>query len=572
MPPAERPSFVGVAIRDLARLRTVAVTVSRHGFGELVMRTPLGLRLFAVEAPPDGDATLDQATPAVRFARLLGSLGPTFIKLGQILSMRKDLLPAEWIVALETLQDRAPVLAFETVREVVESSLGAPLSELYADFSREPLATASIAQTHRATTLGGERVVVKVQRPGIEATMRSDLDLLFLAAQVLEASIDEMGLLGVSDVVAEFEKGLLRELDFREELANLLSARQLLDLERRIAVPRPHPELSCRTVLTMQLFEGVALRQLERDSPAAKHAVEEIVHAACKQVFLDGFFHGDPHAGNILVGDDGTVCMLDLGLMGKLSEAQRDDLVSLIFATITGDSSSIARILLKMGTPTQRVSLSDLRAEIERIRGKYLAVTSLDQVDSSGFAQEFAEAAQRFRIKLAPEYSILTKAATTIEGLIRNLHPSVDLVAIARPYVQQVLTRRLSPFAMLQDFAGEAGGLASLLRRIPTQLDQVLHDVETGNLQIRAVTPELDQVPALLHQLAGRLGLTAFALAMTLCAVIVLPDRDPHWAQIALCVVFALSATSAWTVLFWWHVVGSGKPLRLGPLIRLFRR
>lgn len=572
MTPDERPSFVGVAIRDLARLRTVAVTVSRHGFGELVMRTPLGLRLFGSHAPPGGDGALDQGTPAVRFARLLGSLGPTFIKLGQILSMRKDLLPAEYIEALETLQDRAPVLPFDTVRNAIETGLGAPLEDLFSGFEREPLATASIAQTHRATTLGGERVVVKVQRPGIEATMRSDLDLLFLAAQVLEASIDEMQLLGVADVVVEFEKGLLRELDFREELSNLLTARQLLDPERSVCVPRPHPELSGPTVLTMQLFAGTPLRGLEANTDAAKHAVEEIIHAACKQVFLDGFFHGDPHAGNILVDEAGSVCMLDLGLMGRLSEAQRDDLVGLIFASMTGDSSSIARILLKMGMPTQRVTLADLRAEIERIRGKYLVVTSLDQVDSSGFAQEFAEAAQRFRIKLAPEYSILTKATTTIESLVRNLHPSVDLVAIARPYVQQVLTRRLSPVSVLQDLAGEASGIASLLARLPAQLDQVLHDVETGNLQVRAVTPALDEMPALLHQMAGRLGLTAFAFAMTLCAAIVLPDRDPSWVQITLCVACVLAAASSWTVLFWWHVVGRGKPLRLAPLLKLFRR
>ncbi|CAG1005675.1 aarF domain-containing kinase [Myxococcaceae bacterium] len=565
-----QPGFVGVAMRDLARLRTVAVAVSRHGFGELLMSTPLGPRLLPGILASTGDDA--DGTPAVRFTQLLGELGPTFTKLGQILSMRKDLLPLEWTTALETLQDRAPVLRFETIRDAVEAGLGAPLEELFSAFDREPLATASIAQTHLATTLSGERVVVKVQRPGIEAVMRSDLDLLFLAAQVLDASIDEMQLIGVSDVVTEFERGILRELDFREELANLLACRQLLDPERNVTVPRPHPELSSRTVLTMQFFAGRPIRELEPGSEAAKRAVEEIVHAACKQVFVDGLFHGDPHSGNLLVDDEGRICMLDLGLVGRLSESQREDLVTLIFATMTGDSGGIARILLKMGTPTQRVSLAELRAEIERIRSKYLVVESLDQVDSTGFAQEFAAAAQGFRIKLAPEYSILVKATTTIEGLVRTLHPSIDLVSIARPYVQQAISRRLSPLAVLQDLAGEASGLASIVARLPAQLDQVLHDVETGSLQIRAVTPELDEVPALLHQMAGRLGLTAFAFAMTLCAAIVLPDADPHWAQITLCVLCALAAAGAWTLLFWWHVVGRGKPLRLAPILRLFRR
>lgn len=572
MSPGERPSLVGVAIRDLGRLRTVAAVVSRHGFGELLMRTPLGLRLFASEAPPAGDAALGEATAAERFSRLLGALGPTFIKLGQILSMRRDLLPAEWIAALETLQDQAPVLPFETIRDEVEAGLGARLVDLFAGFEREPLATASIAQTHLATTLGGERVVVKVQRPGIEAIMRSDLDLLFLAAQVLEASIDEMQLLGISDVVTEFEKGLLRELDFREELSNLLTARKLLDPERHVGVPRPHPELSCRTVLTMQLFEGAAIRKLEPRSAAARHALEEIVHAACKQVFVDGFFHADPHAGNILVDGSGTLCMIDLGLVGRLSQAQRDELVTLLFATMTGDSASIARVLLRMGTPTQRVNLADLRTEIERIRQKYLAVETLDAVDSAGFAQEFAEAAQRFRIKLAPDYSILVKAATTVEGLVRTLHPQADIVGIARPYVQQVLSRRLSPGALLQNLAGEATELAALVARLPAQLDQVLHDVETGNLQVRAVTPALDEMPSLLHQMSGRIGLTAFAFAMTLCAALLLPEQDPDWVRVALAAACALVASGAWTVLFWWHVVGRGKPLRLAPLLRLLRR
>jgi ubiquinone biosynthesis protein len=571
MSPEASPSLVGVAVRDLARLRDVAAKVASHGFGELLARTPLGLRLFG-GAPPKEDAALAQATPAVRLTRLLASLGPTFIKLGQILSMRRDLLPAEYIAALETLQDAAPVVDFATVRAQVESGLGAPLGELFAAFEEKALATASIAQTHLATTHGGERVVVKVQRPGIEPLMRGDLDLLYLAAQVLEASIDEMQLLGVTAVVQEFEKGLLRELDFREELSNLMTARELLDRERQLTVPRPYPELSSKTVLTMQFFQGRALRTLEPGSELAKRANDEVVHGACKQVFLDGFFHGDPHAGNLLIADDGTLCLLDYGLVGRLSEDERDDLVTLVLATIANDSGTIARSLLKMGTPTQRVNLADLRAEIERIRGKYLVAADLSQVDTTAFAREFAEAAQRFRIKLAPEYSILTKAATTVEGLIRTLHPQVDLAGIATPYVRQIMARRFAPQAILSDLASEASGLAGMARRLPAQIDQILHDVETGSFQVRAVTPALDELPNLAHQLGGKLGLGLFAFAMTLATAVLLGAADfPAW-RVVLAIACGLTAAGAWTVLFWWHVAFRGKPLRLGPWIRLFRR
>jgi ubiquinone biosynthesis protein len=570
--PGSDGSLLGSARRDLGRLQEVAAIIARHGFGDLLMRTPLGPRLLRGGQVPEREAEVARAPACVRFVRLLAALGPTYIKLGQILSMRRDLLPSDWIEELETLQDNAPEISFDAVRTVVEEGLGVPLAQVFAKFDEKPLAMASIAQIHRATTHGGEHVVVKVQRPGIDDKLRGDLDLLFLAAQVLEASIDEMQLLGISQVVEEFEKGLLEELDFGVEIANMLEARAFLDPVRSVTVPRPYPDLSCATVLTMQFFAGRPLRGLEPHSETARHAVEEIVHAACKQVLVDGFFHGDPHAGNILIDEEGTLCMLDMGLAGRLSEAQRDEFVTLAIATLAGDSATIARIMLRMGTPTQRVDLAALRAEIERIRGKYLAVESLAELDSAAFAEEFAEAAQHFRIKLAPEYSILTKAATTIEGIVRHLHPEVDLGAIVRPYVRQMLAARYSPTALVSDFLGEANAVASMVRDLPPKLDQILHDVETGNVQVRAVTPALDDVPDVLHQLAGRLGLAAFAVSMTLAAAVLLAAEAMVVWRAILGIACALAAAGAWTVLFWWHVVGRGKPLRLRPLIRMFRR
>lgn len=570
--PKPPPSIVGVAIRDLGRLRSVAAIVARHGFGELLMRTSIGKRLFAGGEVPEGDAAIERMPASQRFTKLLAALGPTYIKLGQILSMRKDIFPPDWIAALEKLQDRAPKLGYEEVATQLELGLGAPVSELFAELDPEPLATASIAQTHRAKTHEGEQVVVKVQRPGIEQTMRGDLDLLYLGAQVLEASIDELALIGVSSIIEEFERGLLKELNFQDELGNLMEFRRHLDPERKVTIPRPLPELSSRIVLTMELFEGKPIRLLEPGSPEAKAAVEEIVHAACKQVLVDRLFHGDPHSGNILIDDEGTLCMLDLGLVGRLSIEQRDDIVTLLIAAIAGDSATIARVLLKMGTPTQRVNLHELRSEIERIRSQYLTVRSLAEYDSIGFAEDFAKAAGRFRIKLAPEYAITVKSFATIEGIVRHLHPEVDLVGILQPYARQVVADRLDPQRLARELFGEVSGLGATLRTLPGQIDQVLHDFETGNLQVRAVTPELDALPAVVYQLGGRLVLAAFAASMTIAMAVVLPDALEWSVKLVLAVVCGLLAAVNWTVLFWWHFLGRGKPLRLGPMLRLFRR
>jgi ubiquinone biosynthesis protein len=567
---ADSSSLVATAMSDLARLRSVAFIVACHGFAPLVMRTPLGKRLL--DWPITDDPALRGSSAPVRFAKLLAALGPTYIKFGQILSMRKDILAAEWIEALETLQDDAPSLPFVVVREQVETGLGGRIEELFATFDEEPLATASIAQTHRARTWDGDRTVVKVQRPGIEAVVRSDLNLLQLAAQVLEASIDEMQLLGVVSIVEEFERGLLQELDFHQELSNLLEFQRNLDPARKVTVPRPYPELSSRTVLTMQFFDGRPIRKLTPRSPEAQAVVNEILHASFKQVFVDGVFHGDPHAGNLLYGSDGQVCMIDLGMVGHVSEAQRDDMVTLVVATITNDMTTAARVLLKMGTPTQRVNLNAFKAELAQLREQHLAVANLGEYDSAGFIAELARAAGRHRIRVASDMAILAKAAATLEDIIRTLHPEVDIVGIARPFLDDIVQRRLSPQRVVGDLLSEASGLGSILRRVPGQVDQLLHDLETGNLQVRAVTPVLDEVPRLLHALGGRVSLAAFAASATIATAIAIPESTTSTPRMVVAICMALAAVVGWSGLAAWHGFGRGKPIKVSSLLRWLRR
>lgn len=571
MADTESKSILGVAIRDVARLRKVAVVVARHGFGEVLLRMPFASQLGIATA----DAKEARGTPAERFTKLLGALGPTYIKLGQVLSMRSDLLPADYVKALSTLQDDAPAIDFDEVKEVIEEGLGQPLEELFAELDEEPLATASIGQTHLATTKAGDKVVVKVQRPGIGEVMRGDLDLLYLAARGLESSIEELALMQPSAIVREFEQSLLRELNFSAELANLVRAGQLLDPKRPVTVPQPIPELSCRTVLTMTYFEGKPVRDLEPESDEARHAVEEILHAMCRGIFLDGFFHGDPHAGNILVNDEGTLCFLDLGLVGTLSPEQRDDLVTLVLGTILDDASTVARVLLKMGTPTQRVDIGELKREIVRVRSQYVMVKSVSELDTQGFIEEFANAVGKYRVKLAIEYSVLVKAAGTIEGLVRSLYPKVDALAITKPYVEQIFTERWSPQQMLQQALGGGVGVASLLRTVPTHVDQILHDFETGNVQVKPITPKLDKLPDTLYQSATRLAVALFAASMSVSAAVSLPAGYAgymDWARIALFFLFTTLAIGGWTVTWWWHWLGRGRSIRLTPLLRLFRR
>jgi ubiquinone biosynthesis protein len=287
---------------------------------------------------------------------------------------------------------------------------------------------------------------------------------------------------------------------------------------------------------------------------------------------VDGVFHGDPHAGNLLYGEDGTVCMIDLGMVGRLSQEQRDDIVTLMIAAIANDSTTIARVLLKMGTPTQRVNLAELKSDIERIREEYLVVENFGEYDSAGFIEAFVKAAGRYRIKLARDMSILGKAAATLEDIIRTLHPAVDLVGIARPFLDDIVKRRLSPQRILGEMMSEATGLGSMLRTVPGQIDQLMHDFETGNIMVRAVTPQLDELPKRLHALGGRITLATFASANTIAAAIAVPETTESTPRLIAAAVLAFAAVTAWTTLLAWHWFGQGKPMRLTPLVRFFRR
>jgi len=565
-------SIFDVAARDIARLRAVISVVSRHGFGEVIQRSPLSKFVIGKIQDSEGGGASRTAPPAVRLRRLFEDLGPTYIKFGQILSMRPDLLPRAYVEALEELQDQAPVVPTADIKATIARGLGRPVEELYASFDDVPLATASIGQTHRARTHDGKDVVVKVQRPGIEQVMRGDLDLLYMLAKLLEVGIEELQLIRPADTVAQFEKALIHELDFTEELRHLQTARSYLLPDRAITVPEPFPELSCRTVLTMEFFAGQSLRKLSANSELAKHAVTELLHAALHQVLIDGFFHGDPHMGNILINDEKQLCLIDYGLVGRLSPEQQREIVSLLIALSTKDASAIAYILLRMGAPQERVNIAAFKAEIKVVMDRVLVANSLAAIETDELAASILEAAQRFKIGLAPEYAILVKAATTVEGVVRTLYPDIAIMEIATPILKRLVSQRFTPEQLMSDSFSGLMGLSSMFRQLPSQFEQIMHDAETGNIRVRAISPGLDLIAPMLHQLAGRLTLTVFAATMTIASVMLIAFADPQRVSGFVAGLFIAATVFSWGWLSLWHMFGSGKRLRLSKIMQFVRR
>lgn len=479
-------------MKDLARLRRITGIIGKYGYDGFVRRAPelppeVGTRDFhSPEEPPTG------VTGARRFRLMLEELGPTFIKFGQVLSARPDLVAPDYLEELKELQDHCEPLPFESCRTAIEAALGRPLKEAFAWIDEEPLATASIAQVHRGRTLEGLEVVVKVQRPKIQQEVRADLDILYQVARLVNAVVEESRLAEPVGLVREFEQGLLQELNFLNEAANVREFRHLHLARPDIVVPDVHSHLSGPSILTLDYLDGVPFSRIPED--ADKPAIaRRIVREAFDELFADGLFHGDPHPGNLMYLSDGRYGMLDFGLVGRLSPEMQETLVVLTLAIAIRDADTVARTLHRLGQAGQRVEIASVRRDVAHLLERYLD-RAIQDVDSQHLLQELLELAMRHGIRLPAEYLLLARAAATLEGVIRSLDPNLDVAKEARPLAERLLRERVAPESL-------QGGLYRLLlqfqgmqQEVPLQVSQILADMSEGRLGVAVGGSEMEKL------------------------------------------------------------------------------
>jgi len=485
------------AVQDLKRLREISAVVVRHGFGELWDRAKIWDVLGRREDTQRLSRDEIRATTARRFRETLAELGPTFIKLGQILSSRPDILPADFIAELSHLQDRAAPMPVQTVFELIEKGLGRSAPQLFASIDPEPMASASIAQVHRARLASGEDVVVKVQRPGIEEQIRSDTDLLFYLARFLEGVIEETGIYTPTGIVTEFRNAMLLELDFENEARNIEEfARNHAD-RPYVVIPNLYGDLSSRTVITLQELKGVKLKTAldSGDSPGIdrKQLARHVLEASFQQLFKDGLFHGDPHPGNIMVMEGNRIGLLDFGLVGRLTKQMQESIIVLVLAISLRDPDTVARLLYKVGIPDQRINLHHFRQAIHDILDRYLG-RKLSEVDPGVLMSELVDLAMKYKIKIPKEYAVLSKASATTEGIVRQLDPELDVTQAALPYAKQLLYDRYSPASMSGGFLRVLLQLQGFLQDTPQQLAQILMDLEGGKFNVNVRSDELSRL------------------------------------------------------------------------------
>jgi ubiquinone biosynthesis protein len=507
---------------SLGRLRQITGVVARHGMSHfLEQRRAAKQEARGAAADEAGLARIPAS--ARRFRAILEELGPTFIKFGQVLSTRADLLPAGFVEALRGLQDDTPPMPPGEARRAVEQSLGKPVAQLFSSFDEKPLASASIAQVHRAVLLTGENVAVKVQRPGVREAMLRDLDLLRYLAQLVEAIIEESGLVTPRDIVDEFESAFLAELDFTREARSMRRfAQNLAGKERTYVVPKVYEALSSQKVLTMEFIKGARLSALGPGHDKRKIA-ENIVSASFEQVFVDGLFHADPHPGNAFILEDNRLALIDFGSVGEISYAMRETLIILVVAIGTRDADMVARLLYRVGIPDERVSLHRLRDACASLFNEYLRDRdAIANVEATRLLSELFALASRFRVRIPSEYALIGRAAATVEGIIRQLDPELHVLESARPFLKRLIEEQFTVPSIGDEAVKNLLRARGLLRELPLMATQILMDLESGKLQLTMKNKDLEAIAKNMNVLGVVIfsGLVASGLVTGSCFIL----------------------------------------------------
>ena len=523
--------------------------LTKHGFGSVLQAA--GLTEYASEEV----AVEDSGGPwAVRLRRVLTELGPTFVKLGQVLSVRPDIVPPPLMREFAKLQDEVPPMSWTVAAQVLVEELGCPLNEVFQDVDEVPVASASIAQVHIATLLDGERVAVKVQRVNIGATTRSDLHILYTLARMADGNIEIPGLYGPEAIIHEFERALAQEMDFLQEARNLERFRETFKDDEWILVPKVHRHLTSSRVLVMDQVIGKPISAIADDDGRLRPTLHRLVESSVKQIFDHGFFHADPHPGNLLLTEDGRLAFLDFGLCGVLTHEMRDTLVTVLVSLVFQDSETLALSIYRSGGVDGRVDLKAFRGEIERLMQKYHGA-SLADLGTQASLLEFVQTAGKFRIRLVPEYALLARACSIIDGILRSRLPDTDPVELVRPHAKRLMAERLGPERIAADMARLVVQARGGFTQLPTQVNQLLMDLEGGNLKFIIDDPAAPLTREEMRIAAFRLSLAVWTSAVLISGAVLLAAWNPAPWDIPLMGLFGLTLVALATCLWFGLVI-----------------
>jgi ubiquinone biosynthesis protein len=530
---------IGRTYRNLGRYRQILAVLFKYGFGEFIdtlnieQYFEISMKMLFKKEPKN----VDRLTRPERIRRVLEELGPTFIKFGQILSTRTDLIPYKYIQELAKLQDDVPSFSYEEVCEIVRKELGKSPNDLFVSFDSEPLAAASIGQVHRACLKNGEQVVVKVQRPAIQETIETDLEIMLHLASLMERHLEEAEVQHPTRIVAVFARSIEKEINYRLEIANVERfSRQFVE-ESTIYVPKVYRQFSTKRIITMEFVDGVKSSELEvlhKEGHDLRLVAERGMDLVLKQIFINGFFHADPHPGNIFILPRELICFIDFGMMGRISRQERSDFADLVMHVVRRDEKKVVEALLKITHHCAELDFASLEDDLGELMDRVVGLP-LQEIEVGSLMQQVVEIVSRHKLSLKPNFFLLVKAVTTIEGLGRVLDPQFDVVKHAGPFIKKIQLDKYNPKKIVADIFQSSTELLQLIRDIPSGLRDVLTLTRQGKIKIEFEHRGLDALYEHLEQITNRIAFAIVLAAQIVgSSLIVLAGVPPMWNDIPI--------------------------------------
>jgi ubiquinone biosynthesis protein len=522
---------LGRTYRHLNRYRQILGVLFKYGFGDVVdllrieQYIEIGLQMISRKRRE----RVEKHSRAERIRMAFEELGPTYVKLGQVLSTRPDLIPVDFLTELTKLQDRVPAFPFSEAREIFAVELGSPPEVLFDSITEAPIASASIAQVHRARLFDGDEVAVKIQRPGIGQIIEVDLEIMLHLATLMERHIEELSLHRPVKIVEEFARTLEREIDFTLEAANMERFSSQFIGDPTVYVPKVYRQYCTPRILTTEFVDGIKISEIETIDDAGLDRRVITARGAqliFKQIFDHGFFHADPHPGNLFVLPGNIICPVDFGMIGAVDRITRERFVDLIDSVVHRDATRITQALLALTHWEQDPDIPLLEKDVTDFCSRHL-FKPLKEIQIGRLLQHIMEIVSHHQLRIPPDIFLMMKAITAVEGVALMLDPDFDMIAHARPFVEKVRLDRFAPPRIAQDAMAIAADALTFLRQFPRDLLEITRIVRQQKLAVRLDFQGLSDMLATHDQISNRISFSIIIASLIIGSALIIRSAVP---------------------------------------------
>lgn len=509
------------------RLQEIINVFIKHGFGQLVDQLNLG-KFVPFKRRIRGISRLSSSplSTAERLRIAFEELGPTFIKLGQLFASRPDLVGITFASEFKKLQDKVPPFDVKEVYEIIEKEFSMKLEEIFQSFNSSPIGSASIAQVHEAVLKNGREVIVKVRRPRLKDQITLDINILFGVARLMEKYIPESKFFDPTGIVTEFSKSIMKEIDFRKECVNASIFKENFSEMRDIIIPEIYKEFTTERVLVMERIRGERIDNIEylkQNKINVEKLLENLIYAYFLQIFKHGFFHGDPHPGNILITEDGRIAFVDFGIVGRIDDDFIEAYTNVAIAIVNHDIDLLINEYLKLGILSEDIDIENLRRELKKEIDEILFPIynyKLGEIEVSAVFDSIMKTAVRYRFRFLPELLLIDKVLVMLEGLTRQLCPQRSIIELIKPYVEELISNKVKPDFLLRKTQRVLNELRGALENIPAQLKVLLKKVVSDKLTVRMHIANINELIRDIDKASNKISFSLIVSAMILSSSI----------------------------------------------------